>query len=165
MHALLKGTKYEEYYNISNYSSHFVGVGIGSGKPIRDNGILYVDSVDDADRYAEELYERMKEAEQNYILPAANIENTIGGFMKKLYYFWPGGFECFIAHLVAYGIKTNDAKIINYAFEKIEEVMPKVVERARPIDFINTVKEKLAEQHAELWHPAREDILHGKQER
>jgi hypothetical protein len=153
MYALLKGTKYEEGYNISNYSSRFVGVGIGSSKPIKDNGLLYIDSVNNADNYADELYRKIREAEQSFILPAANIENTIAGFMKKIYYFWPGGMQCFIEHLVVYGINTNDAKIVNYAFEKIEEVLPKISEDKRPVCFINTVKEKLAEQHAELWHP------------
>jgi hypothetical protein len=157
MYALLKGTPYEEDYNFDNIPSRYIGVGISSeiGRHARRETTLYIDSVDDADSFAMELYGRVKEEEQKFILPAVNIENTIAGFMKKLYYFWPGPPICFIEHLVSYGILTSNADLIHYAFTKGDEVSLKGPEhvRLREIAFINTVKEKVAEQHPELWKP------------
>jgi hypothetical protein len=94
------------------------------------------------------FYAQIKEQEQNFILPAVNVESTIAGFMKKLYYFWPGDLKCFIEHLVAYGMLTSDANMIDYAFKKSEEILPKLVERATPmdlmtIDFVKTVKNRI----------------------
>jgi hypothetical protein len=163
MHQLMRNTQYEARYDLSNlgFLGFGGGVGISSnvGRHVKDENykVLYVSSVDETinvsryfanvDDFVMAFYEQIKEEEQNFILPAADYNNTIKGFMKKLHYFWTGGLYQFMGHLVAHGLLTSDTEIIQYAFDKMREVMPKVNERARPVDFVETMKTQLAQKH------------------
>ena len=149
MFALLQDTEYGDYFDFSKPFEYYRGVGIDSeiGRHVENNGTLYISSVEEAVAFAKAFYDQIKEEEQNFILPAVNIDNTINGFMKKQHFFWPGNLLCFMKHLVAYGLMTSNPDIIQYAFKKSEEVMPKLVGPARPIKFIETVRIKLKENY------------------
>jgi len=118
------------------------------------SSILYISSVDEANDFALKFHAQIMEVEEKYILPATNIENTIAGFMKKIYYFWPGHTDSFVEHLVSYGLLTSDFERIDYAFRKIAEVLSKPQindhSKLRDADFTKTVIERLAEQYPEL---------------
>jgi hypothetical protein len=149
MRDLMQGTIYEENYSVKPQCAYYKGVGIHSeiGRHVKNDKTLYIASTDEAKSFAQAFYGQIKEEEQNFILPHADIKNTIAGFMKRIYYFWPDDLTSFLEHLVSYGLATNDRDLIAYALKKIDEVLPKVsatsITTKYTIEFLAVLKTRL----------------------
>lgn len=143
LHNLIDNISISKNYDINNSLTMFAGVGINScvGRSAKNSSTYRCASENEARQFSLNFCRQVKFEEENFVKPHLDAAVTIKEFMKPMHAFWPGDVKSFLEHLVAFGIKHEDKEMLNYAFQKADDVCKKLVPEARPLELIHALRQ------------------------
>lgn len=89
----------------------------------QDGGPIYIATLEEVNRYCDELLLAYEDAKRSYLVPSSDSANIVKLCVSPLRAKWPGGAVNSILFLIAVGVQNGDNLLLGAARKNYEKVM------------------------------------------